>query len=917
MIKLRAVLLFLFAGCILGNKDAFAQKAAVDSNLHWPIRCIGPSGVGRVTTIATTANNPNYIFTGFAGGGAWRTVNSGITWIPVFDRQATLNVASITIDGKRPGVVWLGTGDPAPRNSVGLGEGIYKSVDSGRTWVFMGLKETVTISGIVIDRHDPNIVYAAAQGSPFKAHPERGVYKTIDGGRNWKLILHTNDHSGCVALVMNPENSNELFAAMWEHKRTPWSISSGGPGSGLFKTTDGGRTWKKMGVADGFAAGPIGKIGLSISVSNPRVVYALMEAGESGLYKSEDEGEHWTLVNSDKGRTRQQVLSSRPFYFQNIYCDPQNENKVWAIAESIRLSYDGGKTFSNFKLSATRLHDDHHVFWVSPLDSNLLMDGNDGEFAISRDGGRDWDIASRDIPAGQVYKVNVDDQVPYNVTAGLQDYGTWYGPAYVEQMGLSSPAPKLAQNYWVNIGSGDGFTVLPDRIYKDHVFELRQGGSLGKENLDDESAWPVRFGIGFSENPSGRIIEKRFNWNTPLVYDPRDPNTMYAGTQYLLRSSDGGGTWEKISPDLSTNDSAKLMVRYITLLRDIWPGLKSTSRPFPDSLLLKKYGYLPDNGGLSADNTAAEDYCTITTISPSPMRSGIVWVGTDDGNVQLTEDGGKSWKDLTRQIKGMPAGCYISEVQASAYHTGEAFVVCEDHRKGNNKAYVFRTRDFGKNWEQMVDDSKVDGYAISVLQDPRTENLVFVGTQKGLWISMDNGRRFEKWEDGFPSVAVTDLVINERENDLVIGTFGRSVWVLDDLTPLRDIASDPTILQSKFHLFEVKPTLLYPFRADRRIFPRNPGALQTTNRPYGVAIDFYAKFGKGAPGEDSVSVSVSRYAISSFRDTIPVKMKFRIAQGLNRFYYAPYRDLTEGAYKLSVTVGDFKAQTTFFVRKPE
>ncbi len=564
--------------------------------------------------------------------------------------------------------MWAGTGEGNPRNSVSLGEGIYKSLDGGKTWKCMGLKKTRNIHRIIIDPNNPDIVYAGAIGNPYAEHAERGVYKPMDGGENWKLILHTNDTSGVGDMVMDPVNPNKLLVAMYQHRRTPWSLKSGGEGSGLYITYDAGKTFKKLGKEDGLPDSAYGRIGLTICKSDPNRIFALIEAKKNGLYKSDDGGMKWELVNSDPA-----VVTTRAFYFQDIRVDPDNENRLYNINQTITVSEDAGKTFKTV-IPYSGIHPDHHAFWINPINPNLIFDGNDGGLATSHDRGRTWQFDEK-IPVGQFYHINVDNSLPYNVMGGLQDNGSWVGPAYVW---VNS---GLRNAYWNEVGGGDGFDVMPDPENADWVYSMSQGGELGRYNIATGEFWDIR-----PPDPSVKL-RHRFNWNAAIAQDPFDKNTIYYGSQFLNKSTNKGASWEMISPDLTTNDSVKT----------------DQSR----------------NGGLSIDITGAENYCTILAIEPSPKQNGVIWVGTDDGNVQLTKDGGKSWTSFRGKIPGMPVGCWIPQIRASHYNAGEVFVVCNDYRRGDFSPYIFRSTDFGKTWTRVVDEQKSKRICVIHYPGPR------------------------------------------------------------------------------------------------------------------------------------------------------------------------------------------------------
>ncbi|MFN5439449.1 MAG: WD40/YVTN/BNR-like repeat-containing protein [Bacteroidota bacterium] len=815
----------------LFTMGAVAQKFNLDQFKNWKPRNIGPSGMsGRITTIDAVVADPNTIWIGAASGGVWKTNNAGGSWESVFEDQPILNIGSIAIQQSNPSTVWVGTGEGNPRNSVSLGEGMYKTIDGGKTWKRVGLEKTRNIHRVIIDPTNPNTVYAGAIGNPYAEHPERGVFKTTDGGETWNKILFTNDTSGVADMIMDPSNPNKLFVAMWQHRRTPWSLSSGGPGSGLFMTFDAGKTWKKLGAKEGLPDGNLGRIGLAISRSNPNRVYALVEATKNGLYKSDDGGLNWTLMNSNP-----EFVSTRPFYFQEIACDPQNENRLWLIYQMISKSEDAGKNFE-VVIPYNGIHPDHHAFWIHPNNPNFIIDGNDGGIGITRDKGKTW-IFDEKIPVGQFYHINVDNETPYHVMGGMQDNGTWHGPAYTWMSG------GIKNYYWENIWGGDGFDAMPDPDDASWIYAMSQGGSVGKYNYKTGESWYMK---------PPQMDEKtmlRFNWNAAMAQDPTNNSTIYYGSQFLHKSTNKGASWETISPDLTTNDSAKI-----------------------DQT---------NNGGISIDITGAENYCTILTIAPSSKDKNVIWVGTDDGNVQLTRDGGKTWTNFRGKIPGLPVGAWIPQVQASRYNAGEAFVVANDYRRGDFKPYIFRTNDYGKTWTRLADEKKVIGYALCVLQDPTEPNLIFAGTEQGLWVSLDNGASFQQWKNGYPSVSTYDLTIQEREADLVIATFGRALWVLDDIRPLRKLASAKGDWNKSFASFPNGNTIQASYKNAPGYEWSTWGIWDAPNRPAGAAISYYLK-----PSTDTTKKKDSvMVKIFNDKNEIVRNLKWSADSGFNRKYW--------------------------------
>jgi photosystem II stability/assembly factor-like uncharacterized protein len=830
-----------------------AQNISVSQLKNLKPRNIGPAGMsGRITAIDVVNSNQDTWYVGAASGGVWKTINAGASWTPVFDTMETLNIGSIAIQQSNPSVVWVGTGEGNPRNSLNLGDGIFRSLDAGKTWKKMGLEKTHNIHRIIIDPTNPDVVYAAAIGNPYAEHPERGVYKTNDGGETWHLVLHTNDTSGCAELVMDPSNPNKLIANMWQHRRTPWSFKSGGPGSGLFITVDGGKNWKRLGKAEGLPAGELGRIGLAFAESMPSRVYAMVEATKNGLYKSDDGGFRWELVTAEPA-----IVTNRPFYFQDIRVDTKNENRIYSIHDIVEVSEDGGKTFKTM-LPYGGIHPDHHAWWISPTDPNFILDGNDGGMGISRDRGRTWNF-NENLPVGQFYHINVDNAIPYNVMGGMQDNGSWAGPAYTWTNG------GIRNYYWNNIGGGDGFDAMPDPDETSWVYSMSQGGSLQRYNYKTGERWFIK--------PADVDTTKklRFNWNAGIAQDPFDHNTIYFGSQFLHKSNDKGASWQTISPDLTTNDSVKIDQS--------------------------------NNGGLTLDITGAENYCTILTIEPSTKDRNVIWVGTDDGNVQLTRDGGKSWTNFRGKIPGMPVGAWVPQIKASRYNAGEAFVVTNDYRRGDFKPYIFRTTDFGKTWTNLLAGKNIDGYALCVLQDPVEPNLVFVGSEHGLWVSFNDGNSFQHCKnDDFPAVSTFDLAEQEREADLVIATFGRALWVMDDIRPLRKMAANTGKTFSK-HIttFETPAAYQASYNAATGYEWSTNGLWDAENRKRGAEISYFinmpaksadtSKSKEGAPGGAAIGGTGTTKAdslqvkIYNDKNELIRNLKWKADSGFNRQWW--------------------------------
>ena len=740
---------------IIFSLNSSAQEFSMELLKNKTPRNIGPGGMsGRVTSIDVVHSNPDIMFSGTASGGLWKSTSGGIKWTPIFENEATASIGAIAIQQSNPSVIWVGTGEGNPRNSLNGGYGIYKSLDGGKNWLLMGLEKTRHIHRVIIHPTNPDIVYAAAIGSPWGEHKERGVYKTINGGETWTKILYTNPKSGAADLVMDPQNPNKLVAAMWEHKRDPWFFSSGGEGSGMYITYDGGETWKQKTSEEGLPDGELGRIGIAIAQNKPEIIYALIEANKNGLYKSMDGGDTWKLVSENMDE-----IGNRPFYYAEIYVDPQNENRLFSIFTYVNVSEDGGKSFNQLMPAygvSNGIHPDHHAWWIHPTNGNFMVDGNDGGMNITKDGGSTWRFIGN-LPVAQFYHINVDNEIPYNVYGGMQDNGSWRGPAYIWR------SQGIRNSYWQEISFGDGFDVIPDKD------DSRYGWTMSQQGFVSRYDWKT--GNNYSVRPTHPEpeINLRFNWNAAINIDPNENNTIYFGSQFVHKSTDKGETWSIISSDLTTNNPEKLNQH--------------------------------NSGGLTMDATGAENHCTILVIEPSEVETDMLWVGTDDGRIHYTQNGGQDWTEVTKNIKGLPKGSWIPQIKASKSVKGEALLIANDYRRFNFTPYVYRTNNYGKTWDRIVDGSDVTSYALSIIEDPEEPNLLFLGTDDGLYISIDKGDKWTKWTKGFPTVSVKDLIIHPREHDLIIGTFGRAAWVLDDIRPLRAIAKNKDLLKEKIHLF--------------------------------------------------------------------------------------------------------------------
>jgi len=774
---------FIFAVFFLFLIAGNAQEIKLDSASFGGIkaRMIGPAIMsGRITDIKAVEADPRIIYVATASGGIWKSVNGGTTFKQIF-RDHTMSVETITIDPINPDILWAGTGECNVRNSISIGTGLYRSGDAGKTWKYIHFKDSERISRIIVHPLDSKTLYVAVMGHLWNANNERGLYKTTDNGKTWKRILFVDENTGCSDLEMDPQEFDVLYAAMWEFRRQPYFFNSGGKGSGLYKSVNGGKTWKKL--KKGLPKGILGRIAIAVAPSRPGTLYATVEARETALYRSDVMGENWEKVNDTIS------VSLRPFYFSHLIVDPLDHNQLYVTGLFLATSKNGGKSF-DFGFFGS-VHADIHAVWVNPHDSNHLMVGTDGGVYVSLDKGQHFDMVSC-LPVSQFYHVYYDMQIPYNIYGGLQDNGSWYGPSKSHSGGIQNKD-------WHNVGYGDGFHVYPHQTQPHIVYWEWQGGRIARTNqktneTKDIQPFPTRKGEA----------DYRYNWNAGMALSPSDPDGIYIGAQYLFKSTDRGDTWKKISGDLTTNDPRKL----------------------------QQY----KSGGLTVDDTTAENHCTIFTIAESPLDQHVIWVGTDDGNLQITRNGGKSWKNVVKNITGLPACTWCSTVEASHFDAGTAYVTFDGHRTGDMKSYVYKTSDYGKTWKSLKTDN-LEGYCHVIREDLVNKDLLFLGTEFGLFVSIDAGQNWAHLKEALPRVSIRDMVIHPREHDLIIATHGLGIQIIDDITPLRHfnaevLNSEVLVLPSKTAILEI-PNIFQEFPPDSEFVGDNP--------PGGAAITYYLK----------------------------------------------------------------------------
>jgi photosystem II stability/assembly factor-like uncharacterized protein len=744
--------LFFTALC-LASAASGAEQAPYDSSTISGLgaRNIGSATMsGRISTIAAVREPSGKItlYAGAASGGVWKSEDGGTRYKPIFDEQPVQSIGAVALDPKNSKNVWVGTGESWTRNSVSIGNGIYKSGDGGETWTHAGLPNSERVAKIVVSPTNGDTVYAAVPGALWSDSTDRGLYKTTDGGKTWNIILKgANVSTGASALALDPTDPNTMFAALWDFRRKGWTFRSGGDGpnapsgSGLFRTTDSGATWTEITPenASGFPKKPYGRIAVAIAPSNAKRVYAFVECTDSALFVSDDGGATW-----DK-RDKSNWMVWRPFYFANLIVDPKNPDRVFKTDGPLILSEDAGRSFTVVG-GFQGAHGDLHAVWIDPTNPETLAAGDDGGMWYSYNGGSKW-WKGDNLPVSQFYHVSVDDSDPFQVYGGLQDNSSW--------VGQSQYPGGITNAQWENMYGGDGFWMFSDPADPDYLYAEAQGGYIARVNRRTHQGRDIQ--------PKPNYKEKlRWNWNTPIALSPNEKGTIYIGAQFLFRSRNHGQTWDRISPDLTTNDPEKQKQE--------------------------------QSGGITVDNSAAEMHTTIYSISESPKDKSVIWVGTDDGNLQLTRDGAKTWSNVTGNVPGLPKNSWVSWVQASNFDGGAAYAVFDRHTFGDFAPYVFHTADYGKTWTPLVTAQEVKGvrgYAHVIKEDLVQPNLLFLGTEFGLFVSIDGGKAWAQFKGGrFPAVAVRDLAIQPRENDLVLGTHGRGIWIVDDITPLRTLTAD-------------------------------------------------------------------------------------------------------------------------------
>lgn len=781
-------------------------------------RPIGPANMGgRVTDIAGIPGDPSTFYVAGADGGLFKTTNGGTTFTALFTDQKAYSVGAIAIAPSDKEVVWLGSGEGDPRNSIGYGNGVYRSLDGGKTWTHLGLDKTDRIKRIIVNPQNPDVACVCALGRTWGPNADRGVFQTKDGGKSWKKVLFIDENTGCSDLAMEWSNPRVMYAGMWTHRRKPWRFDDSGEKTALYKSMDGGETWNKISHQGGLPNKPMARIGVAVAQSQPNTVYLITEFKDGGtLFRSDDRGSSWRMVNDNR------QLNFRPFYYADLRVDPKNPDHVYTLSGGLSKSTDGGKTFNGI---SGGVHADHQALWIDPTNSRFVLSGCDGGYQISWDAGATWEIINN-IELSQYYQVFVDDQEPYNVYGGLQDNGTWVGPSN------SLLNAGIMKRHWKGLAGGDGYYAVPIPGSEHEIYANLQGGvpfhvDTRTGNVRNIHPYPKTTGS------AGDAIEKhkyRFNWDSPIHVSPNDGNTVYLGSSVLFRSRDKGNSWEEISPDLTTNDKSK---------------------------------QASSGGAIYQDNTAAEFHCTILTIAESPVQKDVIWCGTDDGNVQVTRDGGKTWTNVKGSITGLPAFSWVSKIHASEHDAGTAFAAVDQHRMDDYNAYAFMTTDFGKTWTKISTGLPAD-WVYVVRQDPHNANILYAGMEHGIYMSADQGKTWNRINNEMPPVSVRDIRVQKRDRDLVAATHGRGIWIMDDIRWLEEM--DAATMGKELHGFPVKTATLWKMYG--QVENLGHETYRARNPDYGAYFNFFMKSDLKDKGKVEVTIlDAEGKTIRTWRDS--------------------------------------------------
>lgn len=852
--------------CLVFTSSIFAQTT-ISPNLYKSLkyRYIGPVG-NRVSAVVGVPGQPSVYYAGAASGGIFKSIDSGIHWEPIFDDQRVASIGALAVAPSDPNVIWAGTGEPFIRSHISVGSGVYKSTDAGKTWKLMGLEKTGRISRVVIDSRDADIVFAAALGHCYGPQQERGVFKTTDGGKTWKKVLFVDENTGCSDLAMDPNNPRILFAGMWQVEIKTWGRESGGPGSGIFVSRDSGETWKRL-SDHGLPERPVGKVALAIAPSNPNRIYALIETGNGipihgketdrgTLWRSEDSGKNWKLISHDRN------LNGRAHYYSRMAVSPDDENEIYFLTAAYCVSTDGGQN-ARVTRGNDRPGGDHHDIWIDPTDARRMIVGHDGGLSISINKGHTWNRVQ--LPIAQMYHVTVDNQIPYYVYGNRQDGPSVRGPSN-SRLGRSG----IPRGLWHSVGGGECGWATPDPVDNNIIWSSASGwGSIGgvvvRYDERTRQARNVEIWPEFTSGWPPADLKCRFNWTFPLTISPHDHNKIYAGSQYVHQTTDGGQSWQVISPDLSTNDKSRQQI----------------------------------SGGLTPDNIGVEYACVVFAIAESPLEKGLIWAGTNDGLVHLTRDGGNTWTDVTANIPNLPPWGTVNNIEPSRYSAGTAYIAVDFHQVNNRNPFIYKTIDYGKTWKSITKGIPPGmlSYTHCVREDPVRKGLLYAGTENALYVSFDDGENWQPLQTNLPHAPAYWLTIQEHFNDLVVATYGRGFWILDDITPLQQLTA--SVLKSDSYLFTPRPA--YRFVRVTGPMSQNDDPTAGENPPYGASINYYLK---SAPSGD-VSIQILDAEGQTVR-----KLKGTKSSGINRIWwnlqYEPTKEIrlrTSPAYAPEIRVG--------------
>lgn len=817
--------ILFFSLLIFAEGQSNENIPQINSNLfsHLVWRNIGPANmVGRVSDVEGIPGDPNIVYVGSASGGVWKTVNGGITWQPLFDKQPIASIGDMAVVPSNPDVVYVGTGESNVRNSVSFGNGVYKTLDGGKSWIHLGLEDTHHISRIVIDPKNTSTVFVGALGHAFGPSSERGVYKSTDGGNTWKLALYTDARHGVADMDINPRNPNIVYAAFWHFERKPWTFVSGDENGGLYKSIDGGNNWRK--ITRGLPK-LVGRMGVKVAPSNPDVVYVIAESTQGTLFRSDNGGDSFSLISTDK------EIVSRGFYYTDIRVDPRDENRIYAVSSRLWVSIDGGRSFKRISHST---HVDYHSLWIDPNNPNRMWQGQDGGICVSYNKGKHWDYVNN-FSVAQFYQIYADNRQPfYYVGGGLQDNGCWYGPS------RNREPFGILNDEWKMISFGDGFYVVVNLDDPELFLSESQGGNIMRTDMRTREQQNVSPQPRRADGAPVSSLEYRFNWNTPIIPSPHDKNTVYVGSNKVFKSTDFGSTWEVISPDLTTDDPAKQQT--------------AGGPPWPE-------------------NTTAEYHCTIISLAESPVQPGVLWAGTDDGSLFVSMDGGDNWTNLIRQLPDLPQNSPVSHIEPSSTSAGMAYCAFDRHMLDDYKPYIYKTTDFGRTWIKITENLMDKNYVWVVREDPKNTRIIYAGTELGLYVSFERGDNWIKIHcSNLPTVAVHDILIHPRMNDLILGTHGRGIWIFDSISFIQELS--PEILPQRAALFPVRPALR--FSTKPTTYGIGDRSYRGTNPPYGALITYYLR--ENVENGEGLKLEI----LNASREVIRTIEHLSGYQGLNR-----------------------------------